>query len=78
MPCQRATHMPIDTIDGLRKALNRIRKENNRMKICLNRYWTQVEICELVKLQLYDQARYMQSFLADNIYKLDVNTSDEE
>ena len=78
MPCQRATHMPIDTIDGLRKALNRIRKENNRMKIRLNRYWTQVEICELVKLQLYDQARYMQSFLADNIYKLDVNTSDEE
>ena len=78
MPCQRATHMPIDTIDGLRKALNRIKKENNRMKIRLNRYWTQVEICELVKLQLYDQARYMQSFLADNIYKLDVNTSDEE
>ena len=78
MPCQRATHMPIDTIDGLHKALNRIRKENNRMKIRLNRYWTQVEICELVKLQLYNQARYMQSFLADNIYKLDVNTSDEE
>ena len=78
MPCQRATHMPIDTIDGLRKALNCIRKENNRMKIRLNRYWTQVKICELVKLQLYNQAHYMQSFLADNIYKLDVNTSDEE
>lgn len=70
--------MPIDTIDGLRKTLNRIKKENNQMKIRLNRYRTQAKISELVELQLYDQARYMQLFLADDIYKSDVNMSNEE
>ena len=70
--------MPIDTIDGLRKTLNRIKKENNQIKIQLNRYWTQAKISELVELQLYDQARYMQLFLADDIYKSDVNMSNEE
>lgn len=70
--------MPIDTIDGLRKTLNRIKKENNQMKIRLNRYRTQAKISELVGLQLYDQARYMQLFLADDIYKSDVNMSNEE
>ena len=70
--------MPIDTIDGLRKTLNHIKKENNQMKIRLNRYRTQAKISELVGLQLYDQARYMQLFLADDIYKSDVNMSNEE
>ena len=70
--------MPIDTIDGLRKTLNRIKKENNQMKIRLNRYRTQAKISKLVELQLYDQARYMQLFLADDIYKSDVNMSNEE
>lgn len=70
--------MPIDTINGLRKTLNRIKKENNQMKIRLNRYRTQAKISELVELQLYDQARYMQLFLADDIYKSDVNMSNEE
>ena len=70
--------MPIDTIDGLRKTLNRIKKENNQMKIRLNWYWTQAKISKLVELQLYDQARYMQLFLADDIYKSDVNMSNEE
>lgn len=70
--------MPIDTIDGLRKTLNRIKKENNQMKIRLNWYRTQAKISELVELQLYDQARYMQLFLADDIYKSDVNMSNEE
>ena len=40
--------LPRDMIDELRKALNCIREENNRMKIRLNRYRTQVEIRELV------------------------------
>ena len=70
--------MPIDTIDGLRKTLNRIKKENNQMKIRLKWYQTQAKISELVELQLYDQARYMQLFLADDIYKSDVNMSNEE
>ena len=36
VPRQFALQMPRDTIDKLRKALNRIREENNRMKIRLN------------------------------------------
>ncbi|KAL4626246.1 hypothetical protein ACB092_05G082300 [Castanea dentata] len=32
VPRQLASQMPKDTIDKLRKALNRIREENNRMK----------------------------------------------
>ena len=48
------------------------------MKICLNRYWTQVEIQELVECKLYEQARYMQSLLAADIYQSDVKMSDEE
>ena len=65
---QLASQMPRDTIEELRKALNRIREENNQMKICLNLYWTQVKIRELVECKLYEQARYMQSLLAANIY----------
>ena len=38
VPWRLASQMPKDTIDELRKALNHIRKENNRMKIRLNRY----------------------------------------
>ena len=41
--------MPQDTIDELRKALNHIRKENNRMKIHFNQYRTQVKIRESVE-----------------------------
>ena len=50
-----------DMIDELRKALNRIREENNRMKICLNRYRTQVEIRESVEEGWYKHAQFMQS-----------------
>ena len=55
-------------IDKLRRALNRIREENNQMKIRLNRYRTQVEVQELVECKLYEQARYMQTLLATPIY----------
>ena len=48
------------------------------MKIHLNRYWTQIEIRELMERKLYKQARYMQSFLAINIYQSNVEMSDEE
>ena len=44
VPWRLASQMPRDTMDELRKALCRIREENNQMKICLNRYRTQVEI----------------------------------
>ena len=47
------------------------------MKICLNRYRTQVEIRELVECKLYEQAQYMQSLLAAPIYQLDLEMSDE-
>ena len=50
------SQMPRDTIDELRRALCHIRKENNRMKIRLNRYWTQVEIQESVECKLYEHA----------------------
>ena len=50
-----------DMIDEFRKALKRIREENNRMKICLNRYRTQVEIRELVEGGWYKHAQFMQS-----------------
>ena len=70
--------MPTNTIDELHKALNRIREENNRMKIRLNRYRTQVDILELVECKLYEQAQYMQSLLAAPIYQLDVEMSYEE
>ncbi|KAL0015857.1 hypothetical protein SO802_002926 [Lithocarpus litseifolius] len=40
VPRRLALQMPRDTIDGLCRALNRIKEENNRMKICLNRYPT--------------------------------------
>ena len=65
--------MPRDTIDKLRRALCRIREENNQRKICLNRYQTQEEIRELVECKLYEHARYMQSLLA-----ADMEMSDEE
>ena len=38
VPRRLASQMPRDTIDELRKALNRIRDENNRIKIRLNQY----------------------------------------
>ena len=75
---QLASQMPRDTIKELRRALKRIRGENNRMKICLNQYWTQVEIRELVECKLYEQARYMQSLLAADIYQSDVEMSNKE
>ncbi|KAK9993542.1 hypothetical protein SO802_023245 [Lithocarpus litseifolius] len=70
--------MPRDTIEELHKALNRIREENNRMKIRLNRYRTQVEIRESVEGGWYEHAQFMQSLLADPIYQSDVEMSDEE
>ena len=75
---QLASQMPRDTIEELHKALNHIREENNRIKICLNRYWTQVEIRELVECKLYEQARYMQSLLVADIYQSDMEMSNEE
>ena len=38
VPWRLASQMPKDTIDKLHKALNYIREENNRMKICFNQY----------------------------------------
>ena len=70
--------MPRDTIDELRRALNHIRKENNRMKIRLNQYRTQVEIQESVEGGWYEQAQFMQSLLADPIYQSYVEISDEK
>ena len=78
VPRRLASQIPRDTINELFKALNHIREENNQMKICLNLYWTQVEIRELVECKLYEQARYMQSLLAADIYQSDVKMSDEE
>ena len=60
--------MPRDMIDKLRKALNRIREENNQMKIRINRYRTQVEIRELVEGGWYEHAQFMQLLLANPIY----------
>ena len=40
VPRRLALQMPRDMINELRKALNCIREENNRMKICLNHYQT--------------------------------------
>ena len=51
-----ASQMARDTIDELRKALNHIREENNRMKIRLNRYRIQVEIRESVLEGWYKHA----------------------
>ena len=70
--------MPRDMIDELHKALNRIREENNRIKIRLNRYRTQVKIQESMECKLYEYAQYMQSLLADPIYQSDVEMSNEE
>ena len=78
VPRWLASQMPRDTIDELRKALNCIREENNRMKICLNRYRTQIEIRESVEEGWYEHAQLMQSLLADLIYQSDVEMSDEE
>ena len=78
VPRRLASQMPRDTIDKLRKALNRIREENNRIKIRLNRYWTQLEIQESVECKLYEHAQYMQSLLVDPIYQSDVAMSNEE
>ena len=78
MPRQLASQISRDTIDELRRALCRIREENNQMKIRLNRYWTQVEIRESVECKLYEHTRYMQSLLAADIYQSDMEMSDEE
>ena len=78
VPRQFTLQMPKDTIDELRKALNHIREENNRMKIRLNRYRTQVEIRESVEGGWYEYAQFMISLLADPIYQSDVEMSDEE
>ena len=78
VPRQLASQMPRDTIDELCKALNRIREENNQMKIRLNRYRTQIEIRESVEEGWYEHAQFMQSLLADPIYQSDVEMSDEE
>ena len=67
VPRWLASQMPKDMIDELRKALNRIREENNRMKIRLNQYWTQLE-----------HTQYMQSLLADLIYQSNVEMSNEK
>ena len=77
--CQQlASQMPRDTTNNLHRVLNRIREENNQMKIRLNWYQTQVKIRELVECKLYEQAWYMQSLLAANIYQSDVEMSNEE
>ena len=68
VPRRLASQMPKDIIDKLRKALNRIREENNQTKLRLNRYRTQVEIQESVECKLYEHAQFMQSLLADPIY----------
>ena len=78
VPRRLASQMPKDMIDEFRKTLNRIREENNRMKIHLNRYQTQVKIREIMEGGWYEHAQFMQSFLADPIYQLDVEMSDEE
>ena len=58
-PRQLALQISKDTIDELRKALNCIREENNRMKIRLNRYRTQIEIRESVEEGWYKHAQFM-------------------
>ena len=78
VPWRLASQMPRDMIEELRKVLNRIKEENNRIKIRLNRYQTQVEIRELVEGGWYEHAQFMQSLLADPIYQSDVEMSDEE
>ena len=60
MPHRIATKMPIDTIDGLCSTLNRIREENNRIKIRLNRYYLQNEIRESHMYEDHQQARVME------------------
>ena len=78
VPRRLALPMPKDTIDGLRRALNCIREENNQMKIRLNQYRSQVEIRELMECKLYEHTQYMQSLLARDIYQLDVEMLDED
>ena len=78
VPRRLASQMPKDMIDEFCKALNRIREENNRMKIHLNRYRTQVKIREIVEGGWCMHAQFMQSLLADPIYQSDVEISNEE
>ena len=78
VPQRLASQMPKDTIDELCRALCRIREENNRMKIHLNRYQTQMDIRESVECKLYEHAWYMQSLLAADIYQSDMEISNEE
>ena len=78
VPRRLASQMPRDTIDKLRKALNRIREENNRIKIRLYRYRTQIKIRESVEEGWYKHAQFMQSLLVDPIYQSNMEMSDEE
>ena len=78
VPRRFASQMPRDTINELRKALNCLTEENNRMKIRLNRYRIQVEIRESVDRGWYEHAQFIQSLLANLIYQSDVKMSDEE
>ena len=48
------------------------------MKIRLNQYRTQVKIRESVEGGWYEHAQFMQSLLADPIYQLDMEMSNEE
>ena len=48
------------------------------MKIRLNRYRTQVEIRESVEEGWYEHAQFIYSLLADSIYQLNLEMSDEE
>ena len=59
-------------------ALNRIREENNRMLIRLNRYGLQVRICELRIYGDYQEARNMEWCLSQKENLSDVDMSDEE
>ena len=68
--------MPKDTIDELCRALCRIREENNRMKIHLKRYQTQMDIRESVECKLYEHAQYMQLLLVADMYQSNVEMSD--
>ena len=78
VPRQLTLQMPRDTIEELHRALNRIKEENNRMKIRLYRYWTQLEIQESMECKLYEHTQFIQSLLTDPIYQLDVEMSNEE
>jgi hypothetical protein len=78
VPHRVATNMQRDSIHRLRMALNRIREENNRMLIRLNRYGLQVRIRELRMYGDYQEARNMEWCLSQKENLSDVDMSDEE